>query len=288
MTPTADSPRAPVRWASLRATPTMRSAMSRSASTTSATPTRGTTLSRYDDMGRVTAQLDAVNSALITAGMTQAQIDAVWTRYAHKTTYDFAGNRTSVTDSLGNITRYFYDLDERLRYVVDPLHYVREMRYDAAGNVTKTIAYASPIDVSGVDMGGAGDAGIDVRGGRRGPAGRAAVEQRAAGQLRARRQTAPRHSCSARSRRATPSQLSSVSGRHRRPTATSSTAGCTQATARTPAASTARRRLSPMHGRRWRSPSTSPAAPPPSTSIFTVTAMEHRRSEIRCSTTTCT
>jgi YD repeat-containing protein len=109
---------------------------------------------RYDALGRAVAALDATGSALITSGMTQAQIDAVWTAHATTTTYDLAGRRTSVKDALGNRTLYFYDRDGRLRYTVDPLNNVQEQRYDPFGNVTATVAYATPVNPTSIGAGG--------------------------------------------------------------------------------------------------------------------------------------
>ena len=113
-----------------------------------------TTQTRYDAMGRPIAVLDAVSSALITSGMTQAQIDAVWAAHATTTAYDLAGRRTSVKDALGNTTLYFYDGDGQLRYTVDPLNDVTELRYDAFGNVNATVRYATAINPANIGAGG--------------------------------------------------------------------------------------------------------------------------------------
>ena len=119
-----------------------------------------TTQSRYDAMGRVVAQLDGVGSALITVGMTQTQIDAVWAQHAVTTTYDLAGRRTGMVDALGNRTLYFYDGDGQLRYTVDPLNNVKELRYNAFGNVSMTIAYATPINPAAIGAGGLVTSGL--------------------------------------------------------------------------------------------------------------------------------
>src|SRR5262249_6437142 len=46
------------------------------------------------------------------------------------------------------VTRYAYDPEGRLAYTVDSLGGVTENRYDAAGNVIATIAYAGTVSVS--------------------------------------------------------------------------------------------------------------------------------------------
>ncbi|HEY9023260.1 MAG TPA: hypothetical protein VIP05_03090, partial [Burkholderiaceae bacterium] len=131
-----------------------------SSTTGSTRPDATTTQTRYDALGRAVATLDGVGSAMITAGMTQAQIDAIWSQYAVKTTYDLAGRRTSTTDALGHTTLFFYDGDGQLRYTVDPLNNVKELRYDAFGQVTTTIAYATAINPSGIGSGGLVTAGL--------------------------------------------------------------------------------------------------------------------------------
>src|SRR6185436_20181581 len=88
-------------------------------------------------------------------------------------TYDAAGNLTSVLQSSGATTlgetKYFYDADRRLRRTVDPTGVtshilydeasrkigeidgdgsLTEYRYDAAGNLTRTIRYATPVSAA--------------------------------------------------------------------------------------------------------------------------------------------
>ena len=131
-----------------------------SSTTDSGRADAATTQTRYDAMGRGVATLDGVSSALITAGMTPSQVDAVWAQHAQTTTYDLAGRRTGTKDALGNTTLYFYDGDGQLRYTVDPLNAVKEFRYDAFGNVCTTIAYATPINPAGIGSGGLVTSGL--------------------------------------------------------------------------------------------------------------------------------
>src|SRR6185312_3929570 len=48
-------------------------------------------MKRYDALGRVTAEISGENAAKIMAGMTSAQIDAIWAGYATHYTYDESG-----------------------------------------------------------------------------------------------------------------------------------------------------------------------------------------------------
>jgi len=112
-----------------------------------------TSQTRYDALGRVIAQLTPEGSSLITAGMTQAQIDAIWNQYSVRFSYDLAGRRTSSTDQDGRQVLYFYDAEGRVRYTVDAAGDVTEQRYDSRGDVTDQIAYAKPIVVTGLTGG---------------------------------------------------------------------------------------------------------------------------------------
>ncbi len=99
----------------------------------------------YDAQGRIVAELTPQGAALVTAGMTQAQINAIWAQYGTKYTYDAAGHRISATDPLGNRTVYFYDADGRLTLTVDALGEVTETRYNALGQVSDQIRYAQAL-----------------------------------------------------------------------------------------------------------------------------------------------
>ena len=109
------------------------------------TTDKRTLLTHYDVQGRVTAELSAEGAALLTGGQTQAQIDAIWSQYATKYTYDAAGRRTTSTDANGNRTVFFYDDVGRLRFVVNALGEISETAYDVLGHVTSTSRYATPL-----------------------------------------------------------------------------------------------------------------------------------------------
>ncbi len=129
----------------------------------SATAADRTTQKRYNAMGWVTQELSGEGSAQITGGMTQAQIDAVWTQWAISHTYDNSGRRKSTTDQYGNKTWYYYDVDSRLRYSIRDLGNntgeVTEMRYNALGQLTDTIAYTNRIAMTSI-VGGLVDSTI--------------------------------------------------------------------------------------------------------------------------------
>jgi len=104
-------------------------------------------------LGRVIAELTAEGSALITGGMTQAQIDAIWNQYAVRYTYDLAGRRISATDQNGYTTLFYYDVDGRQTHVVNAEGEVVETTYDARGRITGTRTYNTQISTSGLTGG---------------------------------------------------------------------------------------------------------------------------------------
>lgn len=109
--------------------------------------------SRYDALGRVTQELTAEGYARITAGMTPAQIEAVWTQYSLRHAYDLAGRRISTTDQTGLKTVYYYDADGRLRFTVNAYGEVQESRYNALNQATDTLAYSTRIATTGLTGG---------------------------------------------------------------------------------------------------------------------------------------
>jgi YD repeat-containing protein len=112
-----------------------------------------TLLARHDLQGRLVGELSAEGAALLTGGETQAQIDAIWTRYGMVHTYDAASRRTSTTDAVGVRTLFFYDADGALTHTVNALGEVQETRYDARGRVSDKVTYANRIASSGLSGG---------------------------------------------------------------------------------------------------------------------------------------
>ena len=100
---------------------------------------------RYDLQGRLTGELTAEGGALLVAGLTQAQIDAIWSQHGLSHTYDAAGRRLSTTDAYGNRTLFFYDPSGRLTHSVNALGEVTEQQYDTLGQLTATIRYGARI-----------------------------------------------------------------------------------------------------------------------------------------------
>jgi YD repeat-containing protein len=103
---------------------------------------------QYDKQGRLTAQLNGNGSALLTGGLTQAQIDAIWAANAVHYAYDAAGRRTSVTDPNGNKTLLYYDADGHLTHSIDALGEVHENRYNTLGQLTQTIDYGTRLSAA--------------------------------------------------------------------------------------------------------------------------------------------
>lgn len=111
-----------------------------------------TTEARYDYLGRLLQELTAEGHAQITVGMTDEDIDAIWEQYGVTYAYDSAGRRISATvqpnDSQTNVTLYYYDADGRLRFEISPLGEVKELRYDAFGQLTESIGYAEALTLT--------------------------------------------------------------------------------------------------------------------------------------------
>jgi len=108
---------------------------------------------RYDSRGRIVAELTAEGVTKITSGMSQAQIDLVWTQYGVRHVYDSVGRRISSTDQNGHTTLFFYDPDGRLTHAVNALGEVIEAIYNGLGQLSQQIAYTNRISVSGLSGG---------------------------------------------------------------------------------------------------------------------------------------
>ncbi|MFX8805467.1 RHS repeat domain-containing protein, partial [Acinetobacter baumannii] len=83
--------------------------------------------------GEVTGRLLGEASARITAGMTTAQITAIYDQYGLTWSYDAAGRQVSVRDAFGNKTVTYYDEAGRVTHVVNALGEVKESLYNAFG-----------------------------------------------------------------------------------------------------------------------------------------------------------
>jgi YD repeat-containing protein len=109
--------------------------------------------SQYDALGRITATLSPAGAALITVGMSAAQINAIWAQYATTYTYDADGHLASSTDPAGNTTHFYYDADGRGRLTINALGEVAETRYNALGQVSDRIQYVGRVATTGLTGG---------------------------------------------------------------------------------------------------------------------------------------
>ncbi|MGF6647339.1 LysM peptidoglycan-binding domain-containing protein [Paraburkholderia sp. GAS82] len=135
---------------------------------------RLTTRYAYDASGNVISVTDAANG--VTRYLYDAEGRQTWsvgpTGAVVKYVYDAAGRlvaRTAFSETLPNLgtaseaaivsrlpvqplrdqtTRYVYDADGRVRYVIDALNLVTEQTYDSNGNVVSATSYAAPINIS--------------------------------------------------------------------------------------------------------------------------------------------
>lgn len=100
---------------------------------------------RYDLQGNLVGELTGEGSSRLVAGMTQAQVDAIWRDYGLTHAYDTARRRVSTVDQIGNKTLFYYDVDGRLTHSVNALGEVSEAQYNALGEKTAEIAYGTRI-----------------------------------------------------------------------------------------------------------------------------------------------
>ncbi|MCE0461012.1 scabin-related ADP-ribosyltransferase [Pseudomonas uvaldensis] len=104
------------------------------------TQAQGTTEERstrtlYDAFGQTIGKLLGEASARVTAGMSDAEVAAIYAQYGLTYQYDAAGRVASASDALGNRTLSYYDAEGRLTHVVNALGEVSETVYSAFGDV---------------------------------------------------------------------------------------------------------------------------------------------------------
>jgi YD repeat-containing protein len=104
---------------------------------------------RYDAWGRKTAELGGEGAAKVTTGMTQTQIDAVWTSDAVEYDYNSAGLLSNVTDANGYKTLYYYDDDGRVTLTIDATGSATEAKYNTLGQLVSTTKFSTPIATGG-------------------------------------------------------------------------------------------------------------------------------------------
>lgn len=112
---------------------------------------------RYNVFGELIGELAGEGSVRLLAGMSEAQLDAVYAQYGVRHSYDALGRRIESIDAGGNKTWYFYDSASRLTFTVkgvadgagvqNALGEVTESRYNAFGEVSDSLAYTGRITI---------------------------------------------------------------------------------------------------------------------------------------------
>ncbi|MBW8810151.1 MAG: RHS repeat protein, partial [Lysobacter sp.] len=113
---------------------------------------------RYNVFGELIGELDGEGSIRVTAGMTEAQLDAVYAQYGVRHSYNTLGQRIESIDAAGNKTWYFYDASGQPTFTVkgvanasgvaNALGEVTEIRYNAFGEVRDTTNYTGRITLA--------------------------------------------------------------------------------------------------------------------------------------------
>ncbi|VAW74213.1 hypothetical protein MNBD_GAMMA12-1545, partial [hydrothermal vent metagenome] len=109
-----------------------------------------TSTRRYDNEGRVLAELSPIGVDLITQNPTasQAEIDAIWAVHAITNLYDSAGQLLAVTDQNGNKTIFYYDQAGRQIFTVSAEGAVSENRFDSFSQAVEVRAYANLLNAT--------------------------------------------------------------------------------------------------------------------------------------------
>ncbi|WP_046655866.1 putative Ig domain-containing protein [Lysobacter capsici] len=113
---------------------------------------------RYNVFGELIGELDGEGSTRVTAGMTEAQLDAIYAQYGVRHNYNNLGQRIESIDAAGNKTWYFYDASGQPTFTVKGVAdasgvanaqgEVTEIRYNAFGEVRDTTAYTGRITLA--------------------------------------------------------------------------------------------------------------------------------------------
>jgi YD repeat-containing protein len=113
---------------------------------------------RLDVFGNIVAELPGEGAAKLTAGMTEAQVDALYAQYGVRHSYDVLGRRIETVDAAGNKIWYFHDASGRLTHTVRGVHdaggvanaegEVTETRYTAFGETRETLTYSGRIFIA--------------------------------------------------------------------------------------------------------------------------------------------
>jgi len=113
---------------------------------------------RYNVFGELIGELDGEGSTRVTAGMSEAQLDAVYAQYGVRHSYNNLGQRIESIDAAGNKTWYFYDASGQPTFTVKGVANassvanaqgeVTETRYNAFGEAIETTAYTGRITLA--------------------------------------------------------------------------------------------------------------------------------------------
>ncbi|WKB55622.1 LysM peptidoglycan-binding domain-containing protein [Eleftheria terrae] len=117
--------------------------------------------SRYDKQGRLIAELGGEGHkalAALGAAATEAQIEAVWQKWATFHSYDQAGRRiatvTPNTAGTGDKTVYYYDGESRLTHTINAEGEVTRYSYDAFGQQLRETWYGARLAPTAIGAGG--------------------------------------------------------------------------------------------------------------------------------------
>ncbi|MDK8193132.1 RHS repeat-associated core domain-containing protein [Paenibacillus sp. UMB7766-LJ446] len=97
----------------------------------------------YDDVNRIKSITDGAGIVIresydsLDRITTKEEVRPAGNVVINKTSYDYAGNVTSLTDANNQSTKYTYDALSRLETVTDPLGQMTKYTYDLQGNLTK-------------------------------------------------------------------------------------------------------------------------------------------------------
>jgi YD repeat-containing protein len=120
-------------------------------------------LTRYDALGRVTAELSPRGAAVLATAVDQTVIAAVWATYGTTYTYNGAGLRLSMTEPGNARSLYYYDRSGNLIYTINPAGEVEARSYDAFGQVVGRRQFVQRLGASELAGlgGGQGDSAIE-------------------------------------------------------------------------------------------------------------------------------
>ena len=113
----------------------------------------------YDVFGNVIVELDAIGMSLLP---TATDLNALYAQHGIRHSYDLLGRCQETTDQGGNKTWYYYDAAGRQTFVVrgvadaaghaNALGEVSELRYNAFGEVSATVAYDRRIGIPSIGV----------------------------------------------------------------------------------------------------------------------------------------